>query len=218
MRLHEQYRPRSWNELAGLPKIKATIDRLRPRGLAGRAYWIAGPSGSGKTTIARLLADEITGGESTNITEIDGRQLTESMLADIAETLRFRPLFGKGYCWIVNEAHLLRPTIIGRLLVMIDDQIPPFGAYVFTTTDLAQEVLFDARLDSSALLSRCVRLDLPRSDCPMTECAARLKRVARAEGLDGAPIEAYYRLLRECANNMRAAYQRIEAGDMLAKP
>jgi hypothetical protein len=43
--LFERYRPRTWNEVVGQDKLVAKVNALRPRGLGGRAYWIAGPSG-----------------------------------------------------------------------------------------------------------------------------------------------------------------------------
>ena len=62
MQLHEQFRPQSWSDVVGQSKALARIERLRKRGLGGRAYWIAGQSGTGKTTIAKLLAAELADG------------------------------------------------------------------------------------------------------------------------------------------------------------
>jgi len=44
MRLSEAYRPRQWSEVVGQAKAIETIDRLRKRGLSGRAYFMAGPA------------------------------------------------------------------------------------------------------------------------------------------------------------------------------
>ncbi len=68
MRLSEQYRPNEWGKVVGQSKALETIERLRKRGLGGRAFFMAGPTGTGKTTIARLIAAEVEHG----ITEIDG--------------------------------------------------------------------------------------------------------------------------------------------------
>ena len=57
--LTETYRPTTWADVIGQNKIVKRIDTLRPRGLAGRAYWISGQTGTGKTTIARLIAAEV---------------------------------------------------------------------------------------------------------------------------------------------------------------
>src|SRR5262245_41895365 len=40
MQLTEQYRPRTWTDVAGQDKIVRQVQALAKRGLAGRAYWI----------------------------------------------------------------------------------------------------------------------------------------------------------------------------------
>src|SRR5262245_66446118 len=104
--LHEIYRPRTWNDVVGLPKTIAAIDRLRQRGgIGGRAFWISGQSGTGKTTIARLIAAEVAEGFAT--VEIDGGQVTAELLDQLERDCWQRP-FGRGACFIINEAHGLR--------------------------------------------------------------------------------------------------------------
>ncbi len=207
--LHEEYRPKTWAEVIGQPKLLAQIDRLRPRGLTGRAFWIAGPSGSGKTTIARLLAGEVADPCLTD--EIDGTSVSAGWLDQIDREQRGRPLFGSAYAWIVNEAHRIRSDLITRLLVMLDP-VPGHAIYVFTTTSEAQQELWDRKLDSAPFLSRCV----PFKTAPSrVEFATRAKQIAEAEGLDGKPLDDYLILARECDGNFRAMLQAIENGRMV---
>lgn len=122
MQLCEQYRPQKWADVIGQAKVVGTIEKLRKRGLAGRAYWISGQSGTGKTTIARLLASEIA--DDINVNELDATGLTPAALREIELAWR---MFGmgvkQGRAYIVNESHGLTPTAIRQLLVMIESGV-----------------------------------------------------------------------------------------------
>ena len=164
MQLHEQYRPHTWSEVVGQDKVLAKIDRLRKRGLAGRAYWLSGQSGVGKTTIARLIAAEIA--DPYAIEEIDGGECSVPYLRDVAERTRTRPLGQRhGWALIVNESHGLRADVIRKLLVMLDDEhLPPYVTWCLTTTCDGQDSLFEDQIDAHPLLSRCQILQLARRD------------------------------------------------------
>ena len=81
MQLHEQYRPQTWGEVTGQDKVISKIDRLRARGLAGRAYWLSGQSGTGKTTIARLIAAEAA--TEWNTEEVDAIDLSAARIREL---------------------------------------------------------------------------------------------------------------------------------------
>ena len=53
MQLHEEYRPTTWNDVIGQGKIVARLERIRRRGLAGRAYWLSGATGPGMASCRR---------------------------------------------------------------------------------------------------------------------------------------------------------------------
>lgn len=210
--LPEKYRPKSWNEVIGQEKVIKQIESLRERGgLGGRAYWISGASGTGKTSIARLIAAEVADDYET-IELSDPSELTAEVIALARRAMQFRP-FGKGCCFILNEAHGASNALVRKLLGLTET-VPDWITWVFTTTNSGQDKLFEDCDDASPLLSRCTKLELSRRDLA-EPFAARVREIAQAEGLDGQPIGKYLRLLKECRNNFRAALQAVESGVMV---
>ena len=49
--LHEQYRPRTWGDVAGQDVAVSAIRRCLARGWDGRAWWITGASGDRKSVV-----------------------------------------------------------------------------------------------------------------------------------------------------------------------
>ena len=111
----------------------------------------------------------------------------------------------------------LRAQQIRQLEVILEPAggMPSHVVWIFTTTTEGEKNLFEGNENPSPLLSRCVEVKLSRQGLarPM---AKAVQAIARAEELDGRPLAAYARLLQDNRNNMRAALQAVEAGEMLA--
>jgi len=215
MQLHEQFRPYQWSEVVGQDKAIAILDRIRKRGLSGRTYFVTGAYGTGKTTIARLIAAEVADPHATD--EIDGSEVTAAVLDDLRHQRQSRP-FGKGYCLIIDECHILRDATVTKLLKLTEG-LPPWVTVIFCTSAEGVEALHD-KDDFGALLSRCTKLPLARRDLTKP-FAIRLVAGAREAGLLNGHVDTYYvaraeRLCKEQRNNLRACWQAVEAGYLTA--
>ena len=212
MQLYEQYRPQTWGEVVGQGKVLAKIERLRARGLAGRAYWVSGQSGAGKSTIARLIASDVA--SEWCVEEVDATDLSAARVRELERQSQCLGLGKKaGRAYIVNEAHGLNRATVRQLLTVLE-RIPSHVAWLFTTTCDGQEALFEGIDDAHPLLSRCVELALARRNLAEV-FAERVHAIAEAEGLNGRPLADYVRLAKRCRNNMRSMIQTVEAGGML---
>ena len=210
--LFQIHRPSRWEDLVGHARHKRAIDAMKRRGsLGGRAFWISGPSGIGKTSMAYLIAGDVC--DPDNFIEADAGELTPKGLDDLERMVRCRAIGDKsGRAVLLNEAHGLRKDSVRKLLVVLE-RIPGHVTWVFTTTALGQQALFDD-IDSHPLMSRCVKFELTVEDCA-AEIVERAKGIAEAEGLGGAAAREYQKLAKECRFNFRDMLTHIEAGKMV---
>jgi replication-associated recombination protein RarA len=213
--LAEKYRPKSFEEVIGQPKLIGQIHGLQTRGgLGGRAYWLSGRSGGGKSSTAKLIAREVA--DDLNIEVSDARGLSIETLKEWERASRLYGLGDKhGRAFIVEEAHTLRKPLIDRLLVVVDTgNIPAHCVWLFTSTKTGVDALFEDYEDAGPLLSRCTRLEFASRNVAKL-LAIRAKWIAEQESLDGHPLEDYVRLVNEHNGNMRGVLNDIEAGRML---
>lgn len=207
--LYERYRPTSLGDVIGQAKAVKRIETVGNPG--GQAFWISGISGGGKTTLARIIAGLVA--DRHWVIEYDSAD--QFRQAELEEWSQLMYQYGGGRggrALIINEAHGLRAPIIRQLLGVLE-RLPDHVCIIFTTTRDGQDSLFDDQIDAHPLLSRCVILELT-SQGLATAAAPMLKAGAESEGLDGQPPAQYIRLMHRCHNNIREAWNEIQAGAM----
>lgn len=218
MNLSEKYRPRKFADVIGQPDAMHTLLTLRKTsGLAGQVFWITGESATGKTTIARIIAGKVSDDAATH--EIDAQDLSLERVREWERTCEYRPLFGEGYCFIVNESHGLSSRVVSRLQTVLEHEaVQRNSTWIFTTTNKGHQKLFDSSFDSEPFLSRAVAVALVDDHDRRIACADRLLHIYRTElgeaDLDRGDMLA---LLRDCGGNMRSAIGRIASGNLTSQ-
>jgi hypothetical protein len=161
-----------------------------------------------------LIAAEVADDYST--IELDAQDLSMDAVRDFERMCYSRPLGNGCHCFLVNEAHGLSSKVVSRLQTVLElPAVQRNSTWIFTTTLLGQQRLFEDMLDCAPLLSRAIEIVFSGGRDTIVEMAVRAKEIAEHENLDDKPIAAYVELIVQEACNMRKVLQRIESGEML---
>lgn len=189
-----KWRPTIFEDVVGQAHVSSTLKNAIQQNRLGHAYIFSGPRGVGKTTIARILArilncaqpaaagdpcntcescQEITGGRSVDVFEIDGasnRGIDE--IRNLREAVRYAPIKAKYKVYIIDEVHMLTKEAFNALLKTLEEP-PSHVLFIFATTEV-QKV-------PATILSRCQRFDFRR--IALHDIIERLRFIAKEENI-----------------------------------
>jgi len=141
MQLYEQYRPETFTDFIGQPKVIKQVQTLLKRpGFDRDAFWIQGPSGTGKTSLALIIAKQLVT-DDFDITELDGDKCNAAAVRDLERSLPLCSMFGGWKVVIVNESHGMTRQAVQAWLTLLE-RLPAKRLIIFTTTEPLSEDLF----------------------------------------------------------------------------
>lgn len=219
MQLCEKYRPRTWADFIGQPKIIARVRAILSRPDFGQGggdcFWISGASGTGKTSLGKLIAADLGCDPFWGVQEEDGKHVNASVVRDIERWLWLQPPSGGWKVVLINEGQSIRDGAVEAFLGLLE-RIPAKRLIIFTSTtrlDTASTLFGDEF--TSPMARRCKRFDITNQGLAEL-MAKRAYEVANAEGLNGKPFEHYLRGIKDSHNSLGDLYQRIEALEFVA--
>jgi len=211
--LADEYRPQTWDEVAGQEKAVRVLQRLAQRAAktgAPLVVLLSGPSGVGKSTCAYILAQEL-GATDAETTVIPSGECSIDRLRALADDWQYSSLFG-AKALVIEEINTASPAAVQFLLTFLERLRK--RRVVVMTSNVKPGELF-AGVYNSPFTSRahCVNFTsqgLATRGGSIGPGAARVKRVMAAEELDDKPDAYYVRVVNECHGNLRDAIHRCE--------
>ncbi len=217
--LARKYRPQTFEEVVQQAHVTTTLTNAIEADRVAHAILFAGPRGTGKTTIARILAkamnciqgplptpcnacrscEEITGGSSADVFEIDGASNNGvEQVRELRENIKYMPAYSKFKIYIIDEVHMLSVAAFNALLKTLEEP-PEHVLFMFATTEPHKIPI--------TIHSRCQRHDLRRIDAQTL--IAHMKMLCHREERE-VSLESLGVIAREAGGSMRDALSLLD--------
>jgi DNA polymerase-3 subunit gamma/tau len=182
--LHTKYRPKTFEEVLGHPKVVKSLKQVL-KDKRAHTFMFVGSSGIGKTTLARIVANELAGGEVGlgNLIEVDAATNSGAdAMREVITRSQYRAIGNSPIkAIIIDEAHRLSAAAWTVLLKSTEE--PPKHVYWMLCTTEAAKI-------PKTMETRCLTYSLK----PVSEeiLLKLLDKVREAEGIDtsGPVLEA----------------------------
>ncbi len=212
--LYRNYRPNSFDEVAGQKHIIRTLKNAVINQKTSHAYVFSGQRGIGKTTIARILAKavnclepingepcnkcsnclSIQNNETPDIVEIDAASNNGvDEMRSLLEKVNYLPGTLNKKVYIIDEAHMLSISAFNALLKTLEEP-PVHVMFVLATTE--------PHKIPSTILSRCQRFDFLQLN--NNEIVERLEQICLEENIN-ANEKALFAIAEAAEGGMRDA-------------
>lgn len=189
--LYRQYRPKTFDEIAGQTVIVKTLKNALINNQLAHAYLFAGPRGTGKTTIAKIVAKAanclespvsnpcgkcsvcvgIEKGDITDVIEIDAASNNGvDEIRELRENAKYAPGVGKYKVYIIDEVHMLSNSAFNALLKTLEEP-PKHVIFILATTEIHKI--------PPTIISRCQRFDFKNLE--NNEIVDKLKEICKIE-------------------------------------
>ncbi len=201
--LTEKYRPKSLGEFVGLERQRTILTNFAKSPFP-TAFLFTGASGTGKTSMALALAAAIP----AELHHVPSQEANLTNIERVRMTCQYVPMADfKMHLVLVDEADQMSPAAQVSLLSKLDaTNFPPATVFVFTSNSTD-------RLEPR-FLSRCKVLEFSTYGLAR-EATELLERVWIQENGQTPEMPNCARLVKESANNVREALNRLET-EMLA--
>lgn len=191
MRLSEQYRPTSLDDLVGNKEVKALVTSLLSKEKHPQTYLVSGEYGSGKTTLVDIMATML------NATKVDcSADMGVDVVRYAEEALEVVSPVNR--LFMFDEAHRLTSQAAERLKVVCER--PSFGNYFVFITDRPEGM-------DKALRSRCTELRLEL--LKVSEVRELLNDICAKEGVTVNP-DTILDIAESCDGHARDAIKFLE--------